>query len=815
MSRPQHLLTVAALPIVALPIVALAFVTLALVTPSRGMAQAVESYTVREGDTCASIAERFYGSPRRYDRIHDHNPSLGAMPHHLHAGMVLELPLPRESGADATVTDARGSVRAQLPTDASWSGARIGEELASGARVSTGEQSSAELTFRSSSVAAIRAETLVIVHGGSVERIREEGSRAVLREGSLLSRLSSLSGGAPLVVETPSALVEVSEGETVVRATPNGTSVSTHSGRSARVRSTGASDAEAVEVPVGHGSHVRRGARPTPPRPLPTSPAWAAGEARSFLGVVGVGGTMTGSWLPADHAASYRVEIARREDGRDLVYQAEVPATVTRFEAHQFPPGSYYVRVSTLDTEAFEGRPAVPTTFEIVGVTLVAPGEALPAPGAGPADILEELDALAEAALFATSAPPPPEALLSTRVVVPDGVVCAEGTSEPSHELVLRAAGDTFLTCVSPAGTTIVGLDLRVVLLRARVLTDAGEALGPLSSEQPTNVHLVLEGGGVDPGALVLAAEGIDVGPPTLDGAGGLFATLTPSASAAGDIALTLAMRDAPDVIIGSAQVSIAAPEPVVEAPPPVEPTVASSFALHEGLGVFATPSWVGLRDEQRTGIGGTLGLTFASARLGEVDPRVRMVAGVTAGLEGDYLRLSAVAPLDIIGQATRSADRGARDLFVAVGSRVLSTEDGGGAGLALEVGMWAPTAGTQGLDRGRLSVAGDFSLRFLERLALRTRQAGIFDLVSNGSMLWASAYGFDVSIVGPLSVGLEGTMTIGREDGRDWYAGGVGLGVGLDLSPVVISIAGRYGFGDDLWPTATLAANVRASFDP
>ncbi len=118
--------------------------------------QATEQYTVQAGDTCGTIAERYYGSPRRYDRIHDHNPDLGPMPHHLHPGQVLVLPLPRTSGADATVTDARGTVRAQQSTEPAWSGARIGEELTSGARVSTGDRSIAELTYRSSSVAAFR-----------------------------------------------------------------------------------------------------------------------------------------------------------------------------------------------------------------------------------------------------------------------------------------------------------------------------------------------------------------------------------------------------------------------------------------------------------------------------------------------------------------------------------------------------------------------------------------------------------------------------------------------------------------------------------
>jgi hypothetical protein len=153
--------------------------------------------------------------------------------------------------------------------------------------------------------------------------------------------------------------------------------------------------------------------------------------------------------------------------------------------------------------------------------------------------------------------------------------------------------------------------------------------------------------------------------------------------------------------------------------------------------------------------------------------------------------------------------------VFFSVGSRVLSAASTGGFGLAFDLGIWAPTAGASGLDRGRVSVASDLSLRIADRVALRTRQSGIFDLTANASMLWASAYGVDVVIASPFSIGVEGTMTIGHEDGRDWYAGGAALALGLDLAPVYLSLAGRYGFGDDLWPTATIAFNARASFDP
>lgn len=784
-----------------------------VVAVSPAAAQEVEQYTVQAGDTCGTIAERYYGSPRRYDRIHEANPDLGPMPHRLHAGQVLTLPLPRTTGADATVTDARGTVRAQRATEPDWSGARIGQELSSGARVSTGERSSAELTFRSSSVAAIREETLVIVHGASVERIREEGTHAELREGSLLSRLSSLSGSAPLVVATPTAQVRIGEGETSVDVRPSGdTSVSAHSGH-ANVSSLDGTGA--VEVPVGHGTHVRRGAPPTPPRPLPHAPAWATGESRSFLGVYGSGGTMRGSWLPATDAAAYLVEIARREDGRDLVYQAEVPASVTRFEAYHFPAGSYFVRVSTLDGERLEGRPASPERFEVEGVRFVAPGETLPDPHDEDAvDVLEELDALADAALFATSAPPPPEVLRGSRVVVGDGIVCAMGAGEPSHELVIETMGASFLTCIDAGGQNIVGIDVSVVGIRGTILAEDGSPLGTLVRGTTTPVRIHLESGAPDESAvLVTGAPGIEVEGLASRTDGELAATLVVADDAAETLSLSLAHRDQPALALGSLAITTEAPAPPPPPPPPPPPV--PPFALHEGLGAFAMPSWVGLRDEQRTGIGATLGMTVASARLGEPDPRVRMIAGVNAGLFDEYLRISAVAPLDVLGQASRTADRGARDLYVSLGSRVLQAAQTGGLGLAFDVGLWTPTAGSAGLNRARLSVAADFSVRIAERVALRTRQAGIFDLGAGDSLLWASAYGVDVVIAQPLSIGVEGTMTIGREDGRDWYAGGAGLALGLDLSPVFLSLAGRYGFGDDLWPTATIALNARAAFDP
>ena len=774
---------------------------------------AVESYTVQEGDTCGTIAQRIYGSPRRYDRIHEHNPDLGPMPHRLHAGQVLELPLPHEPGAAATLTDARGAVRAGRSGEATMSTARVGDPLDSGGRVGTGERSTAELTFRSSTVAAIREQTLVIVHGASVEHVREEGGHAELREGSLLSRLSSLSGGAPLVVDTPASEVSLHTGEASVDVTSAGdTAVSVHSGRAASV----SAQAQSVEVPSGQGTVVRRGRPPSPPRPLPAAPTWAAGESRSFLGDATTGGTLRGSWLPVDHAGAYRLEIARREDGRDLVFQMHVDSSVTRFEAYHFPPGVYYVRVASVDAERLEGRPPSAERFDILGVRFLAPGEVASTPGSSPVDVLEELDALADAALFATSPPPPPEVLRGSRVIVPDAVVCTIGMLEPSHDLVVAGeTGPAFLTCVDASGANVEGLHVDVVGVRAAIHADGGSELGALTRGTTVPVSIALGPGSPDASTLVVTGgDGIEV-TSTPRGDREILAALVISATASESETITLASSTAPQLALGTLVVHTLAPPPPPEVEPPPPPPPARPFALHEAFGAFPNASFVGLRDEQRTGVGATIGMLVGSARLGERDPRVRMVAAATAGLFDDYLRISAAVPLDLIGQASRTADLGARDLFVSLGSRLLDSARTGGIGLALDVGLWTPSAGASGLDRGRLQFAADFSVRIAERVALRTRQAGIFDLTSNGSMLWASAYGVDVSIVQPLTIGLEGTTTLGREDGRDWYAGGIGLALGLDARPVFLSLAGRYGFGDDLWPTMTIAFSARASFDP
>lgn len=62
-------------------------------SPSPGVAAGGESYTVVEGDTLGTIAERFYGDPNLWRRIYDANrQTIGDNPDNLSIGTTLRIP---------------------------------------------------------------------------------------------------------------------------------------------------------------------------------------------------------------------------------------------------------------------------------------------------------------------------------------------------------------------------------------------------------------------------------------------------------------------------------------------------------------------------------------------------------------------------------------------------------------------------------------------------------------------------------------------------------------------------------------------------
>ncbi|MEZ4468057.1 MAG: hypothetical protein R3F43_27390 [bacterium] len=228
--------------------------------------------------------------PPKWRRIGEYNPAYcGQRQRVLLPGEVLRLPWPGEGPWPPPPTSRRPPPSPLGPTPRSprWCARwRPGPDAPTGRRrprgtdlfrwrVSTGDDSLAELTFRDTSMLALRPNALVIVYGQTARSTRRPAGQARLERGALKTRLAELAG--KLTVETAGAEAELGQGSGLVAVDAAGTSlVANHDGVPAVVTAGG----RRVEVPAGMGSKIEKGpARRAPCRPPP--PAWAA-RARSL-----------------------------------------------------------------------------------------------------------------------------------------------------------------------------------------------------------------------------------------------------------------------------------------------------------------------------------------------------------------------------------------------------------------------------------------------------------------------------------------------------------------------------------------------------
>jgi hypothetical protein len=346
-------------------------------------------YLVRDGDSCLGIAIRELGDRSAVRQIHKLNPQLGELPHDLVPGQVLKLPGTMEASADAKLTDRRGDVQIRRAGEDEWNRASSGADLYRAWRVGARERATAEITFADTSTIAMRQNTVVVIFGkgGGSQAAR---ASATLEQGTLRSRLAELDGA--LAVSTVSADATLTTGRALVSLDSTGkTRVATHSGGGSTVR--GKKKKRAVKVAAGFGSAVERGKDPTPPAPLPPTPAWTqapalvlATGAGNLVGSPGsAAATLAAAWQPVAGAVRYRVELSLDAEQREIVNAIEVGADVASVEVQQVPAGEYFIAVTALDAAGFESIPAPPQAVRIMGLALplqpggtVALGAAVP-----------------------------------------------------------------------------------------------------------------------------------------------------------------------------------------------------------------------------------------------------------------------------------------------------------------------------------------------------------------------------------------------------------------------------------------------------
>ncbi len=361
-----------------------ALCAIALVICSLGFAEAkpkieLVDHTIGEGETCASIARKFWGDGKRYDVIHEFNPWLGPkLPHSLEVGKVLKLP--PEIPPDAWITDRVREVRHRAARARKWKDSEKEQRLLTGYRVSTGEDSAAELLFVDDSVLRLRNDSLVVIYGRNAGQARRETSRAKLERGALRSRLAALGGqmmdpDAPeeeerltrtLVVETSSAIATGTEGGEVLMSVDSEglTCVSNHSGGAVEVASRVAPK-KPVKVRKGMGTRVKRGKKPEKPRKLPPAPKWVAEEPVLAFGLQAEAALVQAAWKPSKGALRYRLQITRDEAGKDPLGASWMAGDVFRVRTRGYAAGTYWLHLAALEASGLESVWSKPREVQV------------------------------------------------------------------------------------------------------------------------------------------------------------------------------------------------------------------------------------------------------------------------------------------------------------------------------------------------------------------------------------------------------------------------------------------------------------------
>lgn len=354
-----------------------------------------QRYTVVEGDTCVAISRHFYGSSRDTALIHRANPTMGPPPHRLRAGTVLVIP-PRESATnapDALLTAVHNAVevRAQALPAAGSTGAvasrpgRPNDPLYRGNRVNTQERSSAEVTFADETQLQLAERTLIVILGETSTRVRRDASAAdtALERGTLTAFLASLDH--PRAAPPPPPAVSTDAGRvTFERGTEARLEVDERRRSTLAVYRGGSSVSvprQRVRVPQGYGVRAVRAQRIPRPRLLPLAPAWvtrptmltlATADTVTVVGEVAPGDASTvhpgpGESIPAP--ARWHIEVSNDARFNAVIADVRGPAAQPRIEIPGVEPGAYFMRVSAIDAEGFQGPPSVVATTVVARFT--------------------------------------------------------------------------------------------------------------------------------------------------------------------------------------------------------------------------------------------------------------------------------------------------------------------------------------------------------------------------------------------------------------------------------------------------------------
>ncbi len=302
------------------------------------------AYEIRAGDNPWNLTQRYLKDLSYWPRIQQYNRIVE--PRRLQPGARLLIPEQwlRLQTREVRIDAVHGEV-ALTGADGQPRPARVGDRLAPGMKLATGEVGSAALAFADGSRVQLRPRSELGVQQ-SADFAAGAGSwvRLELLRGSVDSLVAPRSGPAGrFEIQTPAAVAAVRGTRFRVEADGDAARNETLEGRVAFGNAAGEQS-----VTAGQGSFARTGVAATPPRALLPAPALPALFADRL--------PINRPFPPLDGAAAYRVQIAGDATFDTVLIDAFGPAAAVR--AADLPDGEYRVRVRGVDGDGFGGLDA-------------------------------------------------------------------------------------------------------------------------------------------------------------------------------------------------------------------------------------------------------------------------------------------------------------------------------------------------------------------------------------------------------------------------------------------------------------------------
>jgi len=260
----------------------------------------------------------------------------------------------------ATISDLRNDVIMKRTVDPDWITAKLLIRLTNGDGVRTLDDAEATISFGSGSKLEISENSMVFIS----DLVRENKgvpnkSNLNLEEGALTITRKGISSDEEIEVTTTDAIIKpqinpIGEVSFRTKTTKDkSTLVKSYKGN-LEVSAVG----ESVTLKSGEGSEVKRGAAPSPPKPLLPAP-----HIRNKEGMKYYYGDPTVKWEEVEGAASYMVEIAY---DREFSQVLKIAKALADTEIHEdLLKSKYYLRVCATDKEGFDGYWSQIYSFEI------------------------------------------------------------------------------------------------------------------------------------------------------------------------------------------------------------------------------------------------------------------------------------------------------------------------------------------------------------------------------------------------------------------------------------------------------------------